>query len=402
MINKYRNTAPIIPAKKPSVPPPLKTERKYPVGTKVYAILRGGNEDGQIVEAKVKSHQGGSVIIQYEREDGMPAIEPVSILDISRNIEILNNIISQTRSSIAEISDTMQTVPAILNGEGAETLKASIQLFKLNTGDIVAIATDKGKNYGGSAPNQDRGLVVPEKNFIAVFDGIGGNADGDKAADICAKAFLESPDDPEQSFNSAALSLSLANINNQIASNAGSCFISAKIIKENGQKLLDVSQAGDAKLVVYDKDGEIKFESQDESLVQKLVSAGAMTPDEALYSPYKNQITNAILMDRDASNLKKYPYLIPLSKSDRIVMASDGITDNLTPDEIWDLINSRESQKAIEEISDVTDERMTQKEDVISATNSIPGGRGRVPVYIDGFKSTPKPDNRVIAIVDIN
>ena len=61
-------------------------EEQFPVGAKVYAILRGGKEDGQIVEAEVSGYDRRSDLfgVIWERDDGMAAIEQIPQEDISK------------------------------------------------------------------------------------------------------------------------------------------------------------------------------------------------------------------------------------------------------------------------------------------------------------------------------
>jgi len=400
------NTAPIIPVG----PPPIKPEKIFPVGKKVYAILRGGEQDGQVVEAEIQGHSEENVLITYIREDGILAIEPIPISDVATSRAKLEAIIHPAR---AEITETVKkrpilkvaqpaeeveglrelvTEPKILDGAGAESLKESIELFELATGDTVVAATDQGKKYKDH--NEDRVVVISHKNAFAVIDAMGGHASGLEAAQIHAEKILELPDNPNRAAQNALDKYKKENLGN-----AGTCFIYGLITtNEEGQKFLNVFQAGDVKLIIYDKNGNIKFQTKDQSLVEEMIDKGIISPDEAYYSPYRSSVSNAITTSRRVDIHRYMP--IQIESGDRIVACSDGITDNLDPEEIWELIEGKSPEQAIEDISDVTDERMKNHANIIIETNKR-GGRHKTKIYSDGYKSEPKPDNRSIVIVDI-
>ncbi|MBU0577837.1 hypothetical protein KJ742_05180 [Patescibacteria group bacterium] len=281
--------------------------------------------------------------------------------------------------------------PMICDGKNASSLKESIELFYTESGDRIAVATDKGIGYKNH--NQDRVLVIPAQNVLAVVDGIGGKDDGDKAAQIFAEEVQNSPQD----FQNATLDTSIRLLQEGL-DNAGTCFVGNRVVVENGEKFLEVTQAGDVKTIVFDEHGNVIFESKDESLVQEKVNRGEITPDEALYNKKRNIVTHQI--SADSSIITTYPR-IPLKKGYRVVSYTDGIGDNFTPSEIWHLIKGKSAEEAIALISDASDVRMRGKDLIIDKTDKK-GGREKLGRYVDGYLSKPKRDNRGIGIIDVN
>jgi hypothetical protein len=99
MNKQFSSSTPIISVIPSYVHVPLVPE-EAPVGTKVYAILRGGDKDGQIIKGEVHSYSGNTVSIIYVREDGIPAIELFSVSDANKNKEELEKIINPTRALV--------------------------------------------------------------------------------------------------------------------------------------------------------------------------------------------------------------------------------------------------------------------------------------------------------------
>jgi protein phosphatase len=275
------------------------------------------------------------------------------------------------------------------DGNAAESLKESIELFVMKSGDRVAVATDKGMDYKDW--NEDRIGIDPQKNVVVVADGVGGHGNGDIAAQILVEAILKQSTDISLAVDNARQVMMQKRLGKGSA-----CFLSAKIININDEKYLDVARVGDVKLVVYDQHGNIQFESKDESLIQMQVDEKIITADEALYFPKRHYVTNVVGVDK--GEISSVGGLIPAEKGYRVAIMSDGISDNLTPDEIWRLTCGKTVEEAIAEISDVTDERMM----CIDELHLERLERFYKKTFSDGFKSLPKKDNRALAIMDIS
>jgi protein phosphatase len=224
-----------------------------------------------------------------------------------------------------------------------------------------------------------------------VADGMGGHEQGAKAAQILVRTFQSHPDDPNEAAAVASQSM-----DTQDVGDGGACFAAVRITEKNGQKYLDISQAGDVKVLIIRK-GQLVFESVDQSLVQELVDKGGLTQDEAQYYPLRNVVENYI--GKDKHNPKIYNP-IPLEKGDLVFIMSDGISDNLTPQEIIKLIGGAKRKQIIQVISKVTGIRMKNYKKIKDET-AVAGGREKLGEFSDGFKSDPKPDNRGIAVIEI-
>jgi protein phosphatase len=295
--------------------------------------------------------------------------------------------------------------PEILDGEGLDSLDEDIREYTLQSGDIVYGATDKGIGYKDL--NEDRIGINPKANQIVVVDGMGGYGQGNLAAQLLAEAFEDYPDDPEKATKHAS-SLMMTE-----SCDGGACYASAKITEKEGQKHLDISQAGDVKVLLI-RNGKLISESKDQSRVQAYVDDELIDEDEALYHLKRNMVENAVMAN---SHKPKILDPIPVEKGDIVILMTDGISDNLTPDEIVKRIKGAKPKQIIQAISHLTDKRMEKAEEIAAISGAyaddpndpeykryIELKRERVAkgIYSDGLKSAPKPDNRGIAVVQIS
>ena len=282
-------------------------------------------------------------------------------------------------------------VAQILDGKGAESLEASARVYELATGDIVIAGTDKGIDYKDH--NEDRVVIIPKKDFIAVVDGVGGGAGGgEKAAEILATNLSASGD-----ISSAAEKAQREMFEAGLYKRDGAVFISGRIVAREGKKFLEVFQAGDAALVIIKKDNSISFESQDDSQVRLLVETKNITPDEALYHPRRNVVFGALFAG--SKTQPKTCGMIQIDSGDLILIMSDGISDNFTAEEIAEHIKKYHllPRQLFTWLSDTTTARMKDADEIIAKTPD----RAKDGVYSDGYKSKPKPDNRALVIIEI-
>lgn len=329
--------------------------------------------------------------------------------------------ISNTRNSLAQTINNPDSLksPEILNGEGLESLSEDIREYRTASGDVIYAATDKGKNYKDE--DEDRVGINPEANLVVVVDGVGGWKNSSLCADFVASSFVENPDDPAKAAKLAS------ELINKVASSkeGGACFASVKITVDNGQKYLNISKAGDVKILIFEDD-ELVLESRDDSYVCLLLDSLDITSDEALYHPHRNIVTHFIDAKRDSAHILKP---IPVKKGAKVIIYTDGIGDNISPDELLRFLSGRDwgGTEIIKLLSDITDRRMDIAEDIAALNGSVEKDRSDFNneedylrylevrkkylslrekrkvkgEYSDGYKTEPKPDNRGIAIVEI-
>ena len=175
--------------------------------------------------------------------------------------------------------------------------------------------------------NEDSLLVRTERCLWAVADGMGGHDAGDVASAKVTQALLELPvvyglDDLVESAVGA-----LKNVNRQLIALAGSGDVQRTI----GSTVVGVAianeqyrcfWAGDSRAYRV-RDGKIEQLSRDHSLVQSLVDAGMLKPEEAEGHPNANVITRAVGVSEE---LMVDVVGGDARTGDLFLLASDGLT----------------------------------------------------------------------------
>lgn len=356
--------------------------------------------DGKPVITDLGSTNGTKELTKPEVLAPMPVI--IKTEDVNENPEPAPlQVVSENVKEV--IADNQ--VAEIIGQNNELTLAQSIRKFRSKHGSEIAAGSDKGENYKNR--NEDRVLVIPDIEFFAVADGMGGYGDGDKAAQILTEELLKNPTDIQTAINSASY-----RIEKEAVSQATAAFVSARIVRTENGINLEYHYSGDCELLILDKNGNIKTIGKQDSLVQILVDQGAITEDEGLYHPRRNVAAGGIAAGQKYRKYKSEEVL-NLSPGDRIILMSDGIADNFTHSEITSLIRNQNSENAIKTLEKATSERMKNANDIIYRTevpynpnfdfydNETSTGRKTNGKYIDGYKSKPKPDNRGLIIIDV-
>lgn len=289
----------------------------------------------------------------------------------------------------------------ILDGTEGKDLYDGMRHYTDSLGNTIVAGTDVGifKDQ-----NQDRVVVKKANNFTSVIDGVGGEEHGDVAAQALAEQFANNPDDIAESTANAINFLK----QDTKYKNSAACFITARIVEEQHaapakaelqktykpKQFLEVWQQGDCSVIVLDENGAVIFVSKDDTMAQELVDSGAIPADKAYYHKYRDVVTSAV-SPQGNTKPKTYP-LIPLKAGYRVILMSDGINDNFDPEEIAQQIKGLRQEQAMKQLTDLTSQRMLNHEKIIAESH-----RQTEPVYSDGFKGAPKPDNRALAIIDI-
>lgn len=175
--------------------------------------------------------------------------------------------------------------------------------------------------------NEDSLLVRTERGLWAVADGMGGHEAGDVASSKVTESLLDLPqaNDLDELVGSAVTALQ--QVNEELIELAGGAdgkrSIGSTIV---GLAIADGQfrcfWAGDSRAYRI-RDQQIVQLTRDHSLVQDLVDAGMLQPDEAEGHPNSNIITRAVGV---ANELRVDTVSGDARSGDRFLLATDGVT----------------------------------------------------------------------------
>jgi protein phosphatase len=205
--------------------------------------------------------------------------------------------------------------------------------------------------------NEDSYLTRPEVGIWAVADGMGGHEDGDLASQtvIAALQSIERPTSAVDLLDRCKSQVALANDRlKTISRERGGAIIGATVaILLTYDSHYACVWSGDSRIYVV-RAGKIIQLSRDHTEVQKLLSEGIITPNEAKTWSGSNVITRAIgVFDEPELEMTSGP----LQAGDSFVICSDGLTNHVQDDEILNCVRTNLSQQACDRLLELTLER---------------------------------------------
>lgn len=182
--------------------------------------------------------------------------------------------------------------------------------------------------------NEDSFYISPNRDVLAVADGMGGYVGGEIASKTAVKAIAYYF---ENYTYAAPVQLEKA------IQYANSCILSKTMIDPSLQgmgttvSLVTLARgmafwghAGDSRIYLY-RDHELKQISTDHTIVQVLLEKGKITEEEALEHPKRHVLTRAVGVDRD---VVVDSGMFQVQPKDRILLCSDGLTSFVSKEDL--------------------------------------------------------------------
>ena len=221
---------------------------------------------------------------------------------------------------------------------------------------MVGILSDVGKVR---KLNEDFADFYKGKNLnlYVIADGMGGHNAGEVASKLAVDTILQYFKEKiniEDVKVELECSIKLANEKIHELSEKNNGFegmgttVTACIVRDEE---VVVANVGDSSCYIIDKNYEIKKVTKDHSLVQQLLDNGSITEEQAISHPNKNIITRALGTN---STVLVDTYKLDLSNIKKIILCSDGLTNDVTPGEMCDIIkkySNEESCRVLVELS---------------------------------------------------
>ena len=202
--------------------------------------------------------------------------------------------------------------------------------------------------------NQDYVFATDETignlpNLLVVADGMGGHRAGDFASRFTVEVLAEEVQNSKETHPEQILGNAIRTANERLMEEAakdsrlegmGTTLVAATILDH----VLYFANVGDSRLYLINK--EIRQLSKDHSMVEEMVRLGGLTEEEAKHHPDKNIITRAMgVKDKVEPDFFEYR----LKGGDTILMCSDGLTNMVDDDEIFQIVKSaRDIVEAVE------------------------------------------------------
>lgn len=205
---------------------------------------------------------------------------------------------------------------------------------------------------------------TPGTVVAVVCDGMGGVNGGRLASSLAVETFMEELHthihvDMTSEQVSAAATQCVARANSAVYERSmaedgyqgmGTTLVSA-IVSDD---MAVVCNVGDSRAYLIGEDG-IRRVTRDHSVVESLVEAGNITPEQARTHPNRNLITRALGPDK---SIECDCFVVPLSSGDSLLLCSDGLSNTVEDGEMLQIVRDEaEGDKALARLLELSKRR---------------------------------------------
>lgn len=228
--------------------------------------------------------------------------------------------------------------------------------------------THPGRRAGD---NEDATGSNANRQWYFVADGMGGQGNGRVASNIVKDTMqaTETPDDLLFAIHQSHLQILSATQQDPALKNMGSTIVAVELKRSLGH----VAWVGDSRAYLY-RNMQLSRLTRDHSFVEVLRVIQGLTEEQVRGHPEGNVITRGLGMEESAASMID----LPMRTGDRIILCSDGLTDELADPDI---------AKVLETATDADDAA-----DKLISHALANGGRDNVSVVVVDYDG---PTNRL-------
>jgi serine/threonine protein phosphatase PrpC len=271
---------------------------------------------------------------------------------------------SSAGSSIAEAFPMPASLPSVTQSDTGRRPRRAVGavLAEAQMSGVVSFAF-----LGGSAavfttrspqkttPNEDVAALWPTgpgSGVLAVADGLGGHAGGERASRLAIETIQQKLQEAVVAANGNVPAPDLfrtAILNgieaaNQSVRELGSGAATTLALVEIQDGTIRPYHVGDSVILLTGQRGKLKLQTISHSPIGYAVEAGLMDEEAAIHHEARHVISNVI--GSDQMRIEIGPP-IEMAARDTLVLASDGLLDNLLPSEIVAFVRSGPLARAV-------------------------------------------------------
>jgi len=207
--------------------------------------------------------------------------------------------------------------------------------------------------------NEDSVGIIPlnqNSGVLVVADGAGGQPGGERASRVAVREIARSISslDPNQENLRAAVLDAIEKANQEIMTPVRGAGTTLEVLEVSG-RTVRTYHIGDSSTLVVGGRGKIHYQTTPHSPVGYAVEAGLVEESEALFHEDLHLVSN--LLGTPDMKVEVGPVL-SLAPRDTIMLASDGVTDNLQLKEIAEVVRRRPLKRARESLASLAQDRM--------------------------------------------
>ena len=208
-------------------------------------------------------------------------------------------------------------------------------------------------------PNEDAIAVIPTGNrsgVLAVADGLGGAPAGKQASSLALRRLVRAVESAvrEEAEIRAGILNGFESANEEVLALAIGAATTLTVVEFDGQ-LVRHYHVGDSMVLLTGQRGKVKMQSIPHSPVGYAVESGLLDEADAMHHEERHVISNVI----GSSDMRiEMGSAVQLARRDTLLLASDGLSDNLHVSEIVECVRKGPMARVTRDLAKLARERM--------------------------------------------
>ncbi len=206
--------------------------------------------------------------------------------------------------------------------------------------------------------NEDSAGVIPcgeDRGFFVVADGMGGCPDGEQASKIAIETFqlYLADSDPDEDLHESIMA-AFQEANRRIEKHAAGSGTTVVAAYYDGD-MIRTYHCGDSRALLVADRGKIKLRTLDHSPVAEAVERGLLTAEQAMHHHQRHYVSNFMGSEEMRVDVSDP---VRVASRDTLVLASDGLFDNLMDREVIEELKQRNIRRVTQRLIDLSRDRM--------------------------------------------
>lgn len=245
---------------------------------------------------------------------------------------------------------------AFLEKITAAEMTAPLSLARCPLGRVVVFSAPRP---GKQTANEDSALVMAISRYtglLAVADGLGGLPAGDQASQLALDSLIQAmePCDASNASLRECILDGIESANRQIMRQGGGGATTLAVVEVSGE-VMRPYHVGDAMVVVCGQRGKLKLQTVAHAPVAYAVEAGVIDEDQAMVHEDRHLVSNVV----GAEDMRmEVGAGLRLALRDTVVIASDGLFDNMTVPEVVEVVRAGPLEQAMATLVETCLQRM--------------------------------------------
>jgi serine/threonine protein phosphatase PrpC len=233
------------------------------------------------------------------------------------------------------------------------------EFFQVAGGEVSVFSS---QSPAKEAPNEDAAAVIATGNasaVLAVADGLGGLPAGQQASSVAVGCIARAVQSAMKEGHEARWGIlnGFETANEEVLALGVGAGTTLTVV-EVDHRAARAYHVGDSFVLVTGQRGKLKLQTIPHSPVGYGVESGLLDEEDAMYHEERHVISNVI----GSSDMRIDVGLpIDLAPRDTLLLATDGLADNLHTDEIISKVRKGRLQKVTHELATTALDRMTGK-----------------------------------------